>query len=280
VSRVWLATIVALSVAGCAAPARDKTSTRVDPDKIRPIDDPAEQARIGPPEVVEPTADAPNGIALRMDFAVGSKIERRITGDIELKLDTGASANAGQGSVKTKLDVVYTLEAIEKRNDVTTVRVSSDPLTVTGPANASKTQAEVFELKVDPRGRIVENLEGLVRSAVATAFVPFPTKKVEKGAAWSVSSLYTAPVIGEVDLNQTYVYKGTETRGGKKCWRVDTVGLGGDVYRVDGSYWFESSTGLLLEADWTASAKTDLQDASGAPTPGRVTMSAKLRPRS
>lgn len=218
--------------------------------------------------VIEPKQDYPDGDLLRMKFVTGQKFVRLISGTVQYER---LNVSNSQPSSPAKLSVRYSTTTKRVQGDIAIVEVSTEKLTAEDEHGSSARDPDQFELVVDDRGRIIRNLEGILRSGVAVAFIPFPNPRVKPGSEWSLGTAMEVPVFEEMEIIQKFVYRGTTTHQGKKVWQIDTSAEGGDKIDVTGTYYFDAATGHLVQGSFTLVGYGKVNDPSGNQVDAKVT---------
>jgi hypothetical protein len=223
--------------------------------------------------VIEPRQDYPDGDLLRMKFVPGQTFVRMISGTVQYERLNDPNS---QPSSPANLSVRYTTTTKRVQGDIAIVEVSTETLTAEDAHGSSARDPDQFELVVDDRGRIIRNLEGILRSGVAVAFIPFPNPRVKPGSEWSLGTAMEVPVFEEMEIIQKFVYRGTTTHQGKKAWQIDTSAEGGEKIDVTGTYFFDATTGHLIQGSFTLVGYGTVNDPSGKQVDAKVTFKVKV----
>ena len=247
--------ILILCLAGCGSKNKEpqpevSTITQKQPVSITPVDTP----------LVEPPHEAKSGVALRLTLKPGDKISRSLEGKIEAKPLAGTNAPP-EALQPSRLRMTYLTEVVSVEKGLATLKVTASPLEVIKKDVKGQwvAKGQKGEIRVDNRGRVYSDMEGLVSGVVGVGFIPFPEKKVSKGSTWSRTTMRSLPRLGDVDLKEKYVYQGTEKHSGVPVHRIDMSGTGSlRDFKINGTYYYRVSNGTLYEARLNQSAAVDV----------------------
>ncbi len=255
--------ILLLCLAGCGTKNKEpqpevSTITQKQPATTTAIDAP----------LVEPSRVANNGVALRLILKPGNKINRILEGRIDVKPIAGSAAPPAQVLQPSHLRMTYAIEVISVNKGIATLKVTASPLEVIKKDVKGQwvQKGQKGEIRVDNRGHVYSDMEGLVSGVSGVGFIPFPEKKVAKGSTWSRTTMRSLPPIGDANLNEKYVYQGSENHSGVRVHKVEMTGSGSlKDLKVTGTYYYRVSDGTLYEANLSQSASVDVPGSEKQP---------------
>ncbi len=260
---------------GCSTPKKEQTATEAVTTGA-----PARSLEASElPPIVEPKTNPEDGIMLRLNLKPGTKELREVTGNVKIELDKSKVKPGTPSVIDSIISLQYTTEVIERKENRTHVRIVTKPMQTTTSGGTSSTQAEDFVVIFDECANPLNNYDGLIKSAISAGFLRFPKSRLKEGSTWSLTSARDVPVIGEITYKETYTYKGTINKFGKKVWQIEVITSGTDELKTKANYFFDSLSGCLVQADIYQEVKAEIPQETGG-VPAKISMTAHFRPRS
>lgn len=241
----------------------------------------SERAAIDAP-IVEPIKTKSRGTPLRLSLNVGDKQSHILQGSIQVKALANSPPPPPQALQTSTFKIIYTKEVTSIENGIATLKVTSTPLEVEKKEARGQwvARGQKGEIKIDARGRVYSDLEGLVSGVLGFGLIPFPNNNVEKGSVWKRTISRNMPPFGDVRLDEMYTFEGKMLRDGVPVYKISMKGAGSlPGLQIRAQYFYRIPTGALYGGDLRESAIIAVPGTEAKPSRVRITVVASARPK-
>ncbi|MER3413001.1 MAG: hypothetical protein C4341_01955 [Armatimonadota bacterium] len=222
----------------------------------------------------EPKNDEPKGELLRLRLKPGYEETRTFEGKARIELDGG-------DPITQQINMRVTAKVQRVDGDVYEILLEPSPITVQQegqPDQSGLLTEEPAVVDVDTRGRLLTPTNALVSTLQTIGYVPLPEKRILPGAKWSLSGERSWPLLGNVSVRETFIYRGAEKLEGRKVHHIDQLVKGSiSSIKTEASYYLDADTGTLRSGEVRISGKIEIPGPDGSKSPAEVSIRLTIR---